>query len=509
MKTVALVSCSKEKRKPEEGCMLQARELYGASDFFRAQFAEAEARCSEVYVVSAEYRLVRPEQPLPYYDMTMAEVVDKAAWGRGVVGALEAIYPGEVLKLVVFAGADYVGPIEQAMPYGWVLEEPLAGQTLPERRHSLKIWRELREQATGWLVLPALAIQQPGGTVYAFGVDGKRVPEFAGVDRIRRREGVLQGYQRVEAGAHVVTIREYMQSAKPLLPNAVVFSFDERVRFDATPGATFGHVRTGLLSIPLGTGEDWKPPGWIVDGQQRLAAVRGAEVEGFTIPACAFIGTEAEQAEHFIRVNSTKPLPKDLIYSLLPGTGAKLSPALEARKLPALLVERLNEEDGSPLKGVIQTMTNPGGRAKSTSFLGALEDSLRDGALYHLRESEEAMVSLLWSWWGAVMDTFPADWEKKPKESRLFHGAGVAALFLLMDTVAELLPREPTPTRGHFAKELGRVAADCRWSSGEWGHGPAWNQVQNTAQDKHRLAMFLARRYWERSKPEQSKRGRR
>lgn len=505
MKTVALVSCSLKKVRTAEGGTLPARELYSTSDFFRAQLAEAESRCPLVYVVSAEHGLVKLEQSLSWYDKTMAEVEDKAAWGRGVVFALEALHPDEPLRLLVFAGSEYVEPIRQNMPAGWTLEDPLAGMTLLERRHQLGVWRNARSGVAGWLVVPALAIAQPGGSVYAFGVDGKRVSEFAAVSRIRRQEGALTGYQRVEAYGHIRVIKEYLESGAALVPNAVVIAFDSRVRFE--PSEAGGPVASGHLHIPLGTGEDWKPPGWIVDGQQRLAAVREASVESFPLTVCAFIGDEQVQAEHFIRVNSTKPLPKQLIYTLLPHTGTRLSPALEARKLPALLVERLNGAEGSPLRGLIQTATSPSGVAKDTSFLNALENSLSDGALYRLQDDVDRMEALLFAWWGAVRDTFPEDWGKKPKESRLLHGAGVAALSLLMDAVAEEMPRRPTPTRSNFARELGRVAPLCRWSSGQWAYGPAWNEVEVTAQAKHKLATYLVRRYLERAKRPRRRRG--
>lgn len=512
MKRVALVSCSMEKNRPEAGGTLPARELYAASGLFREQLAEAESRCGAlVYVVSAEHRLVELDQQLPWYDMAMTEVEDHGAWGRGVIGALEALHPGEALEVVVFAGAAYVDPIVTAMPMGWVLTEPLAGQTLPERRHTLRLWREARAGAAAMLVLPALAIRQPGGAVYSFGVDGKTVPSFAGLARIRRQEGVLMGYQRVESAVHISVIRRYLEGGAALVPNAVVIAFDERVRFAPSGDEPWpGAVQAGHLHIPLGTGEDWHLPGWVVDGQQRLAAVREAEVEALPLPACAFIGSEAMQAEHFIRVNSTKPLPKELITALLPHAASGLSPALEQRKLPATLVERLNESPESPLRGLIQTITNPAGVAKSTSFLNALEYSLRDGALYAMRDDADGMLRLLAAWWGAVQDTFPREWGKKPKDSRLFHGAGVVALSLLMDAVVDRLRGQDmaAPTREELGRELARVKDECRWSSGTWRFGTPWNTLQNTSQDRQKLAMFLATLYQERAKEAPRKRTR-
>ena len=75
-------------------------------------------------------------------------------------------------------------------------------------------------------------------------------------------------------------------------------------------------------------------PGFIVDGQQRVAAIRDANIGHFPICATAFIAAdESEQREQFILVNSTKPLPKGLIYELLPETNGRLPTALQKRQV--------------------------------------------------------------------------------------------------------------------------------------------------------------------------------
>ena len=60
--------------------------------------------------------------------------------------------------------------------------------------------------------------------------------------------------------------------------------------------------------IPLRDGKDCDKPGWIVDGQQRSAAIRNAQVSAFPMCVVGFVAeTDAEQREQFILVNSTKP----------------------------------------------------------------------------------------------------------------------------------------------------------------------------------------------------------
>src|SRR2546425_7982792 len=81
--------------------------------------------------------------------------------------------------------------------------------------------------------LPAIEVQQTRRRkLYPFAVDGKRLPLFAAISRLHRdHEEQLFGYQRPEVLAHVAGIRLYLESADPMLPNAIVVAFDSRVRF--------------------------------------------------------------------------------------------------------------------------------------------------------------------------------------------------------------------------------------------------------------------------------------
>src|ERR1039458_9084149 len=183
---------------------------------------------------------------------------------------------------------------------------------------------ETKMTQTRELRLPALEIVQgPTRTFYSFAVDGKLLQQFTTVSRIQRTNGnVLVGYQRPEVLSHIAEIRSYVESTNPLLPNAIVIAFDERVKFWAADLESSDCSRLGTLVIPVVEGEaDERKPGLIVDGQQRAAAIREARITTFPICATAFItADEREKREPFTLVNSTKPLPKGLIYELLPST---------------------------------------------------------------------------------------------------------------------------------------------------------------------------------------------
>jgi DGQHR domain-containing protein len=368
--------------------------------------------------------------------------------------------------------------------------------------------RTRRTSSENALVVPAIEIVQGRGRkVFAFPVDGKLLPTFASVTRIARNESEgVTGYQRPEVISHISQIRKYLESASPMLPNAIVVAFDRSVYFkpvSATVSAQ--HGRLGALHIPLAA-EGEATPGLIVDGQQRSAALRDAALKRFPVFVVGFIAEdETEQREQFLLVNSTKPLPKGLLYELLPSLDAPLPEALARRRFPAALLERLNHDPDSPLRGMISTPTAPRGVVKDNSILRMLENSLTDGALFRFRSSTgatgdmDAMLSLLKHYWQAVSQVFPSAWGLPPKRSRLMHGAGIVTLGFLMDAIADQHRRTAVPGVRQFVAGLSLVADDCRWTDGFWDFGVGrhvkWCDLQNTASHIQLLTDFLLASY--------------
>jgi DGQHR domain-containing protein len=359
--------------------------------------------------------------------------------------------------------------------------------------------------------VPALQIvQSPNREIYSFGVDGKMLHRIASVSRIGREDDAsIRGYQRPEVLAHILAIRSYIESESPMIPNGIVVAFDSRVRFEPMLLGDSGATRSGSLVIPL---DEDDRPGWIVDGQQRAAAIRDARIDSFPIFVNAFITEEvAEQRAQFILVNSTKPLPKGLIHELLPSTDAPLPLALHKKRLPALILERLNHDDDSPLRGRIRTPTSavlatndaPPATIKDNSILKMLENSLSDGVLYSYRFGPEGhpdiegMLRLLKRYWSAVASVFSDAWDKKPRESRLTHGLGIVSLGYVMDAIAAEFD-EVEPETEDFATHLQLIKAACAWTGGFWKLGPykrAWNDLQNTPRDVQVVADHLLTTY--------------
>jgi DGQHR domain-containing protein len=356
--------------------------------------------------------------------------------------------------------------------------------------------------------VPAIEFRQNGNRLYSFVINGKKIPLFASIARIKRGEKhLLAGYQRPQVISHITEIRQYLESAGSMIPNAIVIAFDNRVKFKGAAPANGSESRLGYLRIPVDAGvRDAPKSGWIVDGQQRMTAIQEADIRSFPMCIVAFVAPdERSQREHFIRVNSAKPLPRDLIDELIPETDTLLDSTKQKRKFPLKLRNQLNQHDESPFQGRIKTPTTPSGYIASSSVLRMLDNSLSNGVLFRHRriasDDEQAMVSILFNYWTAVQKTFPVEWNLPPSKSRLTHGAGIISLGLIMDAICDRLADKRIPSKHHFCVELEKIRPHCHWVEGEWDLGRGikrrWNDLQNIPRDIEALANHLVNCYRE------------
>ncbi|MDA7618223.1 DGQHR domain-containing protein DpdB [Verrucomicrobia bacterium] len=363
--------------------------------------------------------------------------------------------------------------------------------------------------------LPAIKYRQSKGrTLYSFVADGKLIPEFSNIVRIGRNaenRRDLFGYQRPEVYSHIKEIKGYLEGPNSMMPNALVIAFTKKVQFTPTTGKSRNCTTPilGTLKLPCATSSSEKI-GWIVDGQQRSAAIRDAQIKSFPIAIIGFEAPEEDQREQFILVNSTKPLPKDLIYELLPTTDTRLASTLEKKKLPSRIANELNfggdlNSLKSPFLNRIKTPTNPTGNIAYNSVLNFIGHSINDGILLRYLHigcdgtaDVDKMVWIINTFWAGVASVFPNAWQAPPTKSRLTHGAGMTGVGFLMDAICENLDNERFFTIGRFADELHKIQPICAWTKGHWDFGAnvrQWNEIQNIPKDIELLSNFLLKSY--------------
>jgi DGQHR domain-containing protein len=348
----------------------------------------------------------------------------------------------------------------------------------------------------------ALRITQPSGReVYAFPAFAEDLLAIAQVPRVRRNDQKkLDGYQRPEVASHISEIRRYLETDDAILPNAIVVAFDSSVSFHLEVTTPTGDV--GKLIVPV-PGEGEPAPGFIVDGQQRLAAISSCSHERFPFFVTALIAVgAAEQRKQFVLVNRTKPLPQGLIFELLPEIEGCLPTVLARQHLAATLTTLLNLDPDSSLFGLINTPTTPSGIIKDNSIRRMLTNSLTDGALLSIAYDERdtasrnhAMIKLVSDYWRGVSIRFPEASSLPPTRSRLTHGVGIAALGFVMDQL--FLRRGFTNWNAEFvADSLEPLVSHCAWTTGEWKFDDGtrrWNDLQNIDRDIRALTGYFRR----------------
>ncbi|MEY9211929.1 DGQHR domain-containing protein [Thermobifida halotolerans] len=355
--------------------------------------------------------------------------------------------------------------------------------------------------------------QHPNIPLYLFTLAAEEINQVADVARISRDEaGKLIGYQRPEKKQHVRQILEYLDSDEVLFPNSLILALPNSVRFRSSPGpaASDGLATSGTLEIRLPESPGEPRPAWIVDGQQRSLALARTRHNRLPVTVAGFVTEDlTTQRDQFLRVNTVSPLPSNLVSELLPEVWMPLPAKLSARKLPSALVDVLNQDADSPLRGMIKrasTKTEDRSQAviKDNSLMTAIEESLNSSAgvlflhrnLLNNTTDTAAILRVLATYWAAVRDTFPNAWGLPPTKSRLMHGVGIRAMGRLMDRVMANVDVTAEDAVERTCAELALIKGKCCWTHGRWqALNVNWNELQNTPRHISTLSNYLIREY--------------
>lgn len=363
---------------------------------------------------------------------------------------------------------------------------------------------------SGVLTLNALRIKQSAQIpIYVFGIDGRLVHQIATISYAERsKDGVLAGYQRGAVSAHIQEILDYLNSDGAILPNAIVIALDATARFEPlrrSPAPEWGTF--GKLRILLPKNASQQKPGWIVDGQQRATALAKLDAtKPFPVVVTAFQASSVSvQRDQFLLVNKTKPLPRDLLNEILPEVRARLPKTLERQRVAATVLAKLRFNEDSPFMGRIRGLGGEGGghNISQAALISVIVSSLKNkGALFDHYDGDgkkhkfEAMARILNVFYEGVKRTWPRAWDSSPQSSRLVHGVGIVALGHVMDRLMPNVDASSPKAASVVAARLKVLKSYCAWTKGRWqGLGLKWSDLQNTSQDKARLADYLVKQF--------------
>jgi len=334
------------------------------------------------------------------------------------------------------------------------------------------------------------ARQASGHDVFAFAACPRDILDFSEIERVSRsNDGSLKGFQRHQVASHIRDIRDYLSRDDAVLPNAVIVAFIEG------EGAHVRDLGNGVVEVEISVSEGVKP-GFVVDGQQRLSALSGIDKPGFQVFVSALICKDYnELRQQFVLINNTRPLPKTLIYELLPNVEG-LPARFTQRKFSALIVDKLNFTAGSSLCGEVRQHTNPRGVISDTAMQKLIMNSASDGAIrdfMHLEDRADKAFGLVNEFFHAVAKVYGPSWVgMSPRFSRLRHGAGIVAMGFVMD---HLYSVEGATERHEFEAGLALLAPYTAWTNGQWQLDTwdtrPWNGIQNTPSDIDLLTRYL------------------
>lgn len=333
------------------------------------------------------------------------------------------------------------------------------------------------------------AQQSSSHQVFSFAATAEQIMAIASIERVKRDEcGRLSGFQRPLVSRHIREIRDYLERPDSVMPNAIVLAFTDGVRVTNEAGACVE------IEVDVSQG----PVGFVVDGQQRLSAMAGLPGRNFQLLVSALIcDTPEELRRQFILINNTSPLPKSLIYELLPAVDG-LPKRMSSRAQAARVVELLNFDSRSSLQGQIKQHTSPAGVIGDTALQKMVMNSLSDGycrTVIDGEDGEERCFIAISEFFSAVQEVFRSAWVgHTPRTSRLVHSAGIISMGYVMD---QLCATE-RPLAPLFKLGLKRLEGRTAWTAGQgdWNFqsgARSWNAIQNLHGDIHVLSDYLTR----------------
>lgn len=307
--------------------------------------------------------------------------------------------------------------------------------------------------------IKAIKVEQAGGSFYLFTLPASKLYEVTEINQ--RIEGKEEGYQRVLSPGRIKSMSRYIE-AGGAIPGSIIASFETL------------DYRTSDSTIAMPTSAK---PGWIIDGQHRLAGAHEAAVSGteISLPVAAYEGASFEmQVQLFITINrEAKNVPSSLYLDLLKNLPKRKSEkeALEERITD--IARALNQDEQSPFfQRIIFTKTARAGEVSLTNFARVMRPLFNKsgGTLSPYTQTEQ--VRVIDNYYKALETSFPGNWKNdNPIFLRTVGFGAVWRVFPFVFTTA--LSNYNASNVSSFVKVFGQIAGFNFDNWSEYGSGSA------------------------------------
>lgn len=249
----------------------------------------------------------------------------------------------------------------------------------------------------------AIKFEQNEKTMFFFVLEAKKIYERFDVSR--RIDDKEKGYQRSFNKTRINQIKKYIDKEKGILPNSILVNIDaEKYSFsDKSNKLTF--VNNGTL-------------GFIIDGQHRVWGANNSEAN-ILLPVVATIElTTQQQAQLFVKINkSQKGVPVSLYLDLLDITDGVIEDFdgedVSAQRRAIEIAKRLNEDEESPLFGLIRTTGDSGIGIALAEFVNQIKEYVdpKKGKLLNYGFEDQCKIFKIY--FKAVKSVFLEEWNNK------------------------------------------------------------------------------------------------
>jgi DGQHR domain-containing protein len=270
------------------------------------------------------------------------------------------------------------------------------------------------------LTFDCLAFTQSSHTLVLFACPARTLWDITQVNQ--REEDDRKGYQRAVSEARAEKIAQFID-ADNLIPTSVLISFNH---------AKLSQDQKRIVV------ENRQDAGWVIDGQHRLAGGQKA-TKDLVLPVVAFTDLSLQdQINCFVTINKEqRGVSSSLYLELLKSLPGTRNPNEDAKQRAVDLAHQLKADEASPFYGRIVSTTSPKkGELSLTNFVRKLQPMLKIGTGRLHTFNDEERCKIINSYYKALQQTFPAEYENV--NSVFFKTIGFGVLMGILPTFLDI-----------------------------------------------------------------------